>query len=267
MRSDEAFIFSPFERSVRQVGTSFIELMVGMALLSVVTVLASSYFRQSSLDENESRARSLVDREALLWIHSIERDLSYREFPKNNADFPAICNGLCREFYINPLARQLSDKSLKTYNVQYYTYCQGIPDTIKAKYGEKFNFSANALKSKLGSGHPNRCMAMVNCSKGYYPQMVRTITNTAGLKIPMYPTGAVGYDGVNRTVLPQLAANEKVADQVIAAAACTDQSPNNSDRIMIEMAYLSEDNVVRIRRQELSVPRKNLSRAQVVPNE
>lgn len=271
----------PFETGQGQSGTSFIETIVAMALLAVISTLTAQYMKQVSLDNAESRARSAVDSESSLWLDSIERDLTFREMPKNNAPFSALCSGLCESFYLDRLARKTVDKSLGKYTVHYHSYCQDLPDVIKGKYEEKskvfgvnqFDFSKAALSSRYGAGHPNRCMAKTNCPNGTYPQIVRTLYNESrtgpptGLKIPIYPNDRNDADGAYRSVIPQLGDFRSTADRIIAASICTDSVANSTDRIIMETAFLSQDNTVRIKRREISVPRENLARAQIVPNE
>lgn len=274
-------IFLPFQTGRGQSGTSFMETIVAMGLMSVIMTLTAQYFRQVNLDDYESRARDAIDSETSIWLDSIERDLSLREMPKNNAPFDALCNGLCRDFYVTRLARKKSDNSLGKYRAHYYSYCQELPSLIQNKYDEKakifgsyqFDFTSSALNSRYGAGHPNRCMAMINCPHGTYPQIVRTLynetsfTSPTDFKIPIYPNDRKDADGALRGVIPQLGDFRSTADRIIAASICTDSGPNSTDRIMFETAFLAQDNTVRIRRREISIPRKNLARAQMVPNE
>lgn len=265
----------PFDLGQQQRGTSFIELVIAMGLLSMITVLTASYLKKVSEDDKESRARDAVDSDSMLWIASIERDLTMRKLPANNAPFPALCPGsICRETIVDRFARHKTTNELQLFRVQYYSYCQGMPPQIKAKYEAKagggnyqLDFSASALNAKFGAGHKNVCMASINCPNGTYPQIVRTLINSANLKVPIYPNDRADDDGTPRSVLPQLGDYRSTSDRIIAAALCSSNSPNSTDRLMLEAAFLANDDTLRIKRLEISIPRKNLARAQLVPNE
>lgn len=276
---------SIFKAGRGELGTSLLETLIGTALIGMLIAIAGSYMRQTKLDEYESRARVAVDTQANLWLGAIERDLQYRELPKDKKDFDPLCTEFCRQFWIPRLPRKKADNSLGKYTSHYYSFCQDLPPRVKRKYsdkaasegGDQFDFSANALTARYGAGHGHTCMAKANCPAGTYPQIVRTLyvsrdnpliflTDAQGLKVPIYPNDRTDADKAYRGVIPQIGDFNSTADRVVGAAICSGNSPNNSDRITMEIAFLSEDNVVRIKHQEVSQPRSNLARAQLIPS-
>lgn len=252
-----------------QTGTSLVELMISVALIAMISTLATNFYVGVERDEREDRARAAVRNEASVWTEVLERDLKLREIPASGL-IPPLSGGRSIDIWVDRLTPFKSGPGQGIMNSHYYTYCQDITANASAKYQNKFgknqlDFSVGGLNNLFGSGHNFSCMRHLNCGSGRYPQVVMTLYNHQNKQLPSYPTGHFESDGAFRAVLPQMASHKSTADRVVAAALCYEPGPNNSDRFTLEMAMLENDTKLRIDKKQITLPRLNTAKLQVLP--
>lgn len=243
--------------------------MISVGLIAMLSTIATNFFVGAESGDREDRARASVRNESSVWMEVLERDLKLRPIPSSGMIAP-LSGGRSIDIWVGRLTAYKNGPGQGVMNSHYYTYCQDTTTNASVKYRDKFgknqlDFSPAGLNNLFGSGHNFSCMRHVNCGTNRYPQIVMTLYGHENKKLPSYPTGHVEPDGKFRAVLPQMLSHKSTADRIVAAALCYEPGPNNSDRFTLEIATLVADAKLRIDKQQITLPRLNTAKLQVLP--
>lgn len=240
----------------RQSGASLLELIVAAGLLSVVAFFAAQFFTRVSKSEYEARAKTSAISMTALYMTSIERDLKLRDIEAASTS-KAICGAKCKSFSIVRKVRvgSSSDGNMK---VTFETRCESIPNSMKSRFqnssGQPFDFSKTPKA---------QCMPLSGCKPNTYPQIRITLAPPSGASIPSYPNRKG-----NVARFPELDDKTSAAGSVIGAAICAESKSGatGSDRVTIDTAYLTEDGRYLVEKRDVTLPRSNTAKVQILPS-
>ncbi|RZA16251.1 MAG: hypothetical protein EOP10_24915 [Proteobacteria bacterium] len=126
-----------------------------------------------------------------------------------------------------------------------------------------FNFTAAASNSTDVSA-PGACLQMSGCKGDTYPQVQVDLVAPGGANLPNYPR----LEGT-RALFPNLKAKTSAASTVIGAAICAESKMGatsiGSDRVTIEAAFINAQGKLRVEKREISIPRSNVAKIQILP--
>lgn len=249
-----------------EAGTSLVELLIGLGILAIIGSFSANFFTRLTKSDVEVTARSNAISQINGLANTIERDLKFRKLSDDGSALAPLCangNDLCPTLSYNRLAKTTAGDDEKDYKVTIENKCVDIPETIAKHFKGKtkaIDFSAagiNAITAQINGGEVAKsagaCLAKIACAKGKYPQVRFKRENTAGLVVPIYPAD-----------LPILAANKGFTQGVVAAAVCV-KSSGNADQVVVESVVINSEDLPRIDRKELGVPRANIANIQMLP--
>jgi Tfp pilus assembly protein PilV len=251
---------TPFQN--KQTGTSMIELMIASALLAIVGLGATAFFKRVAASDYEARARTTTIAEIQGFLSAIERDFKLRDM---TTPPDKICGGTsCSDFTVNRMVRYTSGPDINRdvpMEIRYQTKCDNSGGTaIREKLKGDLNFS-NIYSSAVTGAMNGKCLKTAGCGDGRYPQIVITPKNVANANPPSYPRWKN-----NSAKFPDLTDKTSLASGVIGAAICAEGAGNNSDRIIIEAVFMNSEGKLRVEKKELSMPRANVANIQMLPN-
>ena len=241
-------------------GTTLTELMMAVAIFSVIGLFASQFYARMSSSDSEISAKNFSKEEISRVNSFIEKDLKYRDITV----LVPICNAaLCTSFTIRRM-----EALGGVYDVTYASSCLAFP----ANMGQVANlsFSTSALANPTNPNR-SRCMAALNCPAGQYPTIQVTTANVpVGASLPNYPDWT-----------PLLASGKGVAYSIVGAALCVEQTqtivppapatPIFQDQIQIEAAFLSAEadgagmKSLRFETKNSLFTSRNVAKIQVLP--
>lgn len=250
-----------------QSGTSLVELMIAAGLLGFIGVGASQFFQRMGASEYEAKAKASAISETNLYLNTMERDFKLRDISAASTSAPICPSGKCKAFAIDRKVKAgSSDVNMK---VSYSNVCANIPASMVARFKNfdpkniDFKKAADA-KDLAGQGACFRLGATA-CGNNQYPQFVITLNAPGGATLPSYPrlNGRVAR-------FPDLNDKTSAASNVIGAVVCAESKMGagsiGSDRITIETAYLAAEGRFRVEKRDLSIPRSNVAKIQMLPS-
>lgn len=255
---------SPFES--KQNGTSMIELMIASALLAIVGLGASAFFKRVGASDYEARAKTATISEMQTYMSAIERDFKLRDM---TTPPPAICGGgSCPNFFVTRMVRYTSGPDINKdvpMKITYETRCAAAAGAgATNKLNGDLNFSKINSVDATGASNAmgGKCIKARACANGQYPQIVITPEGVANAKPPSYPR----WKG-NTSKFPDMTDKTSLASGVVGAAICGESAAGGkTDRIIIEAAYMNSEGQLRVEKKELSMPRANVANIQMLPN-
>ncbi len=259
---------SPFKNM--QAGTSLIELMMGLGMLTIVALGASMFFKRVSTSDLEARAKAGTISEISLFLSTVERDFKLRNVSLGTPTAP--CVSLCKSFSIDRMVRTtLGEEAVMP--VKFETICATssrpeITDIFKSG-NNKIKFAPNAETQSTLNG---RCLklGLNGCATGQYPQVLITPAYPSDIDpttMPIYPRMSKSATGGSSAKLPDLNLKGGLASNVIGAALCAESSgTSKTDRVILEAAYVTAEGFVRVEKREVSIPRRNIANIQMLPS-
>ncbi|MBC7660106.1 MAG: hypothetical protein H7249_10385 [Chitinophagaceae bacterium] len=258
----------------RQAGTSLVELMIAASILAMIGSMSVTFFHRVDTADTEARAKANVISEITGLISTVDRDLKMRTI----GTLTPLCStgaAPCPTFTISRKVKTGVDGSgaavYGDMNITYTNRCAQFPTMPD----DSFILDKNKLDAMQGIGKSKSQISVclvnsnVSCGKGYYSQML--ITTPAGATgTPRYPrqTGNIAFfpdmGGANGTS----GRKESYRKGAFAAAICgqSNTTSNNTDKVIIEAAYMSAEGNVIIDRREVIAPRGNVANIQILPN-
>jgi type II secretory pathway pseudopilin PulG len=247
-------------------GTSLIELILATGIMGLIVLGATTFFKRTQSAEYERRAKSEAVSEMNLYLRAIERDFKLRDIHASKTA-AAICPDKCNRFNIQYPA--VAGASSTDISIGYETRCAAIPSGMTSKFSDpvshvRFDFTKSVDDGDLGG--QGVCFRLADCKGETYPQIQISLTAPSGAQLPSYP-----HMIDSKARFPDLDERASAAAHVIGAAICAESkigaSSAGADRITIEAAYINAEGRFRIEKREVSIPRGNVAKIQILPSQ
>lgn len=246
----------------KESGTSLIELMISLMLFAVIGTFTAKFFQRNQAAEYEQRARSTANNHIELTRQAIERDLQRRVLEPSGKMKSPCGGGFCDSFSYVRVAKSKSGKEDSKYTMQWLSQCKTLQANIKALYGKTLDLSRDGINKIVKPSAPNypRCMAAKNCPYGQFSQITHQVPASAkadynNSKAPSYPVGAFPANDQKF---------QRVADGMVAAAICADGTNSNLDKVIMDVAILTESKTIRFEKKEILIPRRSVGNMQIL---
>ncbi len=232
--------------------------------MGIIALGAATFFKRMETADYEARAKTTAISEMSLVLNSMERDFKLRDITAQATKDP-ICPGLCKDFFIDRRVKVGGGEG--NLKIHYRTVCSGIPGSMTGKFTDPMSlktFDFTAAGSTTDSAAPGACLRMSGCKGNTYPQVRVDLAAPGGASLPNYPR----ISG-NTALFPDLKATTSASSSVIAAAVCAESKMGagmiGSDRVTIESAFINAQGKLRVEKREISIPRSNVAKIQILP--
>lgn len=243
----------------KESGVSIVELTIAAGLLSFIALGASQFFKRMGTAEYEARAKASSAQEVSLFAAAMERDFKLRDITAASTTGPLCAGGLCKTFSIDSKVKSGTGEA--TLTITYSNSCRPVPGSHAPKIGKL------AFDRPFNPDQPfnqGRCFQSIGCKAGTFPQVSVRMAGPAGAKLPVYPR----LNG-NQALLPDPNDKTSASSSIIGAAVCAESKmgsgSNGSDRVSLEVAFLNSEGDFRIEKKDVSIPRSNVAKIQMLP--
>lgn len=264
----------------KQLGTGLIELIIASALLTVIGVGASAFFKRLSAADVEARAKAGTVSEITLFLSTMERDFKLRPVPASGSPpiAPICASPLCTSFDITRMVRYESSAGASyadqdtTMDISYRNLCVPVPAVMRGKFSRELSIAQNNYDTSYNGSSVGdrsnalngRCFKKSACPDGEYAQLQIQTHPYGPIFMPSYPR----FNRLSKIAkFPDLTNVKGASIGVIGAVLCGDSSGTSmSDRLVLEAAYVNSSGQMRIEKREVLIPRNNVANIQILPS-
>ncbi len=236
-------------------GLTFIETMIGIALLTLIISGVATFMRNTGQSLSAQEARSSFEVTSKQLLKLIDRDIRLQAAPATIG-----LGGLQLKVVRLQKASPTAPKS--TYEVTFTSQCSAGSSAgpeVQSIVGKVF--APSQIAGIMAKG--NQCLARLACAAGQYPTIVITTSVPPSTTVPTYTP----------SVFPDFAGNASLRRRAmklpLGMAVCFDAIDADRTKVTLESVIAispsAEQASFRVLREEGYFTRKNLAGVQVLP--